>query len=74
MQCYFCESPDLKLITCGDCKVQGCADHIGYHNKGGTCQPWRVGTVTGAGRGLFASRDIRYNEVKSNIVQYFPKN
>ena len=63
MVCYYCCSDGDNLVTCGDCKVQGCGSHIGFHNKGGSCQPWRVGMVEGAGRGLFASRNISAGEV-----------
>ena len=63
MNCYFCDSDCGSLQTCGECKIQGCSAHINHHNKGGTCQPWRVASVEGAGRGLFAARDISAGEV-----------
>ena len=63
MGCYFCDTAQSELLTCGDCKIQGCSNHLRFHNKGGSCQPWRVGLVEAAGRGLFASRDIQAGEV-----------
>jgi len=38
-------------------------------SKGDSCQPWQVGLVEGAGRGLFASRDIKAGEV---VLQDWP--
>ena len=61
--CYFCCDPDVKLTKCGDCPTEGCSAHLGLHSRGGGCQPWRVATVEGAGRGLIASRDIAAGEV-----------
>ena len=59
--CYFCAATD-SLLTCPDCKLAGCPPCLRLHNRGGTCQLWTVGRVEGAGRGLFASRDIRAGE------------
>jgi len=51
------------VTVCSECKTCGCSDHLSLHNKGGKCMPWRVGQVEGAGRGLFASRNILAGEV-----------
>ena len=61
MSCFFCSAENVTV--CADCKTQGCPDHLTLHNKGGKCMPWRVGNVEGAGRGLFASRNITAGEV-----------
>ena len=62
MSCYFCDSPATSL--CPECGCGGCSTrHLALHSRGGECQPWRVGRVTGAGRGLFARRKITAGEV-----------
>ena len=65
MSCYFCGDDCVggSLLTCSDCKIQSCSAFFSFHNKGGTCQPWRVTKVEGAGRGLVAARDITAGEV-----------
>ena len=61
MSCFFCGCENV--IVCVDCKISACPQHMPLHNKGGSCMPWRVATVEGAGRGLFASRNISAGEV-----------
>lgn len=57
------------MSVCTDCKEASCRSHLTIHTRQGGCSPWRAGQVEGAGRGLFAARNIQAGEV---VVQDYP--
>ncbi|XP_023330630.1 protein msta isoform X2 [Eurytemora carolleeae] len=60
--CYFCNKEE-GIKQCTDCTIFSCTHHLSYHSRGGTCGAWCVKTVPGAGRGLFANRNIQAGDV-----------
>merc|ERR1711970_791029 len=61
--CYMCGTNDS--VVCDKCEsVSYCEVHSKYHKLGlnGSCSPYKVVEIEGAGRGLVATRDITKGE------------